>query len=180
MRLRMRVRMRMRMREVEREPEPHKRERETEREEADLFTFLCTPSFDDVHSATPPFGDKHKLRPGQSRVKMTQGIVDFVCFLLFFSCWCSYKTFFNSVFDLRIHYSFPFCMFKLNIRHFCSSFWCKYVPNRISSVRSGGFTGTRGIFGGSTELIQVSGTGTEVVPNLPKCRAPVLRRYRIY
>ena len=31
---------------------------------------------------------------------------------------------------------------------------------------------------GRTELTEVSGTGIEVVPNLPKCRVPVLRLYR--
>ena len=41
-------------------------------------------------------------------------------------------------------------------------------------------SGTRGIFGRHTELTEVSSPGIEVVPNLPKCRAPELKSYRTY
>ena len=37
---------------------------------------------------------------------------------------------------------------------------------------------TRGIFGGRTQVTELSGTGMEVVPNLPKRRVPVLGPYR--
>ena len=46
---------------------------------------------------------------------------------------------------------------------------------RVCSV---GYTGTRGIFGGRTELTEVSGTGIEVGPYLLKCRIPVSSSYR--
>ena len=39
-------------------------------------------------------------------------------------------------------------------------------------------TSTRGIIDERTELTEVSGIGIEVVPNLPKCRAPVSSAYR--
>ena len=42
-------------------------------------------------------------------------------------------------------------------------------------VRSLGHTGTRGIFGGRTELIEVAGIGIEVVPNLPKRQVQVVK-----
>ena len=36
------------------------------------------------------------------------------------------------------------------------------------------------IFSGYAELIEVSGTGIEVIPNFLKCRVPVLMSYRTY
>ena len=49
------------------------------------------------------------------------------------------------------------------------------VITRVYSVR---YIGSRDIFGGITELTEVSGTGIEVVPNLPKCWVPVSSPYR--
>ena len=43
------------------------------------------------------------------------------------------------------------------------------------SAKLQGYTGTRSICGERPELTEVSGTGLEVVPNLPKCRVRVLR-----
>ena len=40
------------------------------------------------------------------------------------------------------------------------------------------YTDSRGIFCGRTELTEVFCTGIKVVPNLPKCRVPVLKSYR--
>ena len=37
-----------------------------------------------------------------------------------------------------------------------------------------GYSGTLGIFGGRTEITELSG----IVPNLPKCGVPVLSLYR--
>lgn len=39
-----------------------------------------------------------------------------------------------------------------------------------------GYTNTRGLFGGGTELPEVSGIDIEVVPNL-QCGVPVLKSY---
>ena len=44
------------------------------------------------------------------------------------------------------------------------------VPYRYSRYR----------YGCRTELTEVSGTGIDVVPNLPKCLVPVLMSYRTY
>ena len=41
-------------------------------------------------------------------------------------------------------------------------------------------TGSRHRYGCRTELTEVSGTGIDVVPNLPKCSVPVLELYRTY
>ena len=40
------------------------------------------------------------------------------------------------------------------------------------------YTGSRAMFGEHTELTEVSGTGIEVVPKLPKCPVPVLMWFR--
>ena len=41
-------------------------------------------------------------------------------------------------------------------------------------MRSAGWTGIRSIFGERIELSEVSSTGIEVVPNLPKCRGTAI------
>ena len=48
---------------------------------------------------------------------------------------------------------------------------------RVCSVR---YRYSRYRYGCRTELIEVSGTGIDVVPNLPKCPVPVLMLYRPY
>ena len=49
------------------------------------------------------------------------------------------------------------------------------ISTRVCSV---GYIGTWGIFGGRTALTELSGTGIEVIPNLPYCRVPVSSSYR--
>ena len=54
------------------------------------------------------------------------------------------------------------------------------IYETCSRVCFGRVSSARGIFGGRTEVTEMSGTGTEVVPNLPNCRVPVLKSYRNY
>ena len=65
---------------------------------------------------------------------------------------------------------------------FCVSGCWREELSSLNIARSccTGYTGTRGSFGGSTELTEVSGTGIEVVPNLPKCRVPILKSGRTH
>ena len=49
---------------------------------------------------------------------------------------------------------------------------------RITRVYSTGYAGTRGIFGGRTELFEVSGIGIKFVPNHTGVLGRVLRPYR--
>ena len=51
---------------------------------------------------------------------------------------------------------------------------------KLPSVWSVGYAGTRGIFGGRAEFSEVPGTSIEVVPKVPRCRVLVLRSYRTY
>ena len=47
------------------------------------------------------------------------------------------------------------------------------AKNYKGALGTVGYTGTQCIFGGSTKYTEGSGTGIEVVPNLPICRVPV-------
>ena len=64
---------------------------------------------------------------------------------------------------------FPLGMCHINVQH---------VRCNVPRVCSVGCNGTWGFMDGRTELTQVSGTVTDVVPNLPKRRVPVLSFYR--
>ena len=75
------------------------------------------------------------------------------------------------------------CRFAADVvvfRPSCSSCLVLLYVVKNTRVRSIGYTGTMGIIGGPTERTEMSGTVTEVTPNLPyrKCLVPVLRSYR--
>ena len=75
---------------------------------------------------------------------------------------------------------YPFiCVLPCKICGLAENIYQGFFTNHSGCVRYG--TGILGTYryGCRTELTDVSGTGIDVVPNLPKCPVPVLMNYEV-